>query len=113
MLVAVNAKSGEQAWAERGFPMVSIVHADGKLILLDENGQLTLATVEPKGLTIRSRYTITEKYSLTAPALAGTTLFVRDRKRIVALALGLAEDRIQSVTGRSRPGGIDPMDSRR
>ena len=88
MLVAVNAKSGEQAWAERGFPMVSIVHADGKLILLDENGQLTLATVEPKGLTIQSRYTVTEKYSLTAPALAGTTLFVRDRKRIVALALG-------------------------
>jgi hypothetical protein len=31
---------------------------------------------------------VTERYSLTAPALAGTTLFVRDRKRIVALDLG-------------------------
>ena len=88
MLVAVNAKTGEHLWTERGFPMASIVYADGKLILLDENGQLTLATATPKGLTIRSQCDVTEKYSFTAPALLGTTLFVRDRKTIVALELG-------------------------
>jgi outer membrane protein assembly factor BamB len=88
MLVAVNAKTGEHLWTERGFPMASILHADGKLILLDENGQLTLATATPKGLTIRSQGRVTEKYSLTAPALVGTRLFVRDRKQIVALDLG-------------------------
>lgn len=88
MLVAVNAKTGEHLWTERGFPMASVLHADGKLILLDENGQLTLATATPKGLTIRSQGQVTEKYSLTAPALAGTKLFVRDRKQIVALDLG-------------------------
>ena len=84
----VKAKTGEHLWTERGFPMASIVHADGKLIILDENGQLTLATATPKGLTIRSQSQITEKYSLTAPALAGTKLFVQDRKQIVALELG-------------------------
>ena len=68
--------------------MASILHADGKLILLDENGRLTLATATPKGLTIHSQAEVTEKYSLTAPALAGTRLFVRDRKQIVALDLG-------------------------
>lgn len=88
MLVAISAKTGEHGWTERGFPLVSIVHAGGKLILLDENGQLTLATPGPEGLTERSRCTVTEKYSLTAPALAGTTLFIRDRKRIFALAVG-------------------------
>jgi len=88
MLVAISAKTGEHGWTERGFPLVSIVHAGGKLILLDENGQLTLATPGPEGLTERSRCTVTEKYSLTAPALAGTTLFIRDRKRILALAVG-------------------------
>ena len=88
MLVAVNATTGEHLWTERGFPMASIIHADGKLILLDENGQLTLATASPEGLTIRSQGTVTEKYSLTAPALVGAKLFVRDRKQIVALDLG-------------------------
>jgi hypothetical protein len=68
--------------------LIELTTTDGKLILLDENGQLTLATVEPEGLTSRSRHTVMEKYSLTAPALVGTTLFVRDRKRIVALVLG-------------------------
>lgn len=88
MLVSVGAKTGEHVWTERGYPLVSIVHADGKLIMLDENGQLTLATVGSDGLTVHSRCTVTEKYSLTAPALAGKILFIRDRKRILALALG-------------------------
>jgi len=88
MLVSIGSKTGEHVWTERGYPLVSIVHADGKLILLDENGQLTLATAGPDGLTVQSRFTVTEKYSLTAPALAGKILFIRDRKRILALALG-------------------------
>jgi hypothetical protein len=88
MLVAVNAGTGKHVWTERGFPMASILHADGKLILLDENGRLTLATATSDGLTVHSGHEVTERYSLTAPALAGTTLFVRDRKRIVALDLG-------------------------
>jgi len=86
-LVAVSARTGEHAWSERGFPLASIVHADGKLILLDENGQLTLATVTAEGLSIQSQVIVTEKYSLTSPALAGATLFVRDRKHILALDL--------------------------
>jgi outer membrane protein assembly factor BamB len=86
-LVAVSAKTGEHVWSERGFPLASIVHADGKLILLDENGQLTLATVTAEGFSIQSQGKVTEKYSLTAPALVDTTLFVRDRKHILALDL--------------------------
>jgi len=88
MLVAVKAKTGEHAWTSRGFPLASIVHADGKLILLGESGKLTLATATSKGLTVHSQDEVTEKYSLTAPALVGTTLFVRDRKHILALDLG-------------------------
>jgi len=39
-------------------------------------------------MKIHARHRITEKYSLTAPTLVGTTLYVRDRKNIMALDLG-------------------------
>lgn len=86
--LCVNMETGERLWAQRGFPTASCVRADGKLILLDENGQLSLATATPDGLTVHAQQQITERYSLTVPSLAGTTLYVRDRKHIVALDLG-------------------------
>jgi len=95
-LVALDAATGERAWAERGFPCASILYADGKLILLDENGRLSLATATPKGLTVHSQHQVTQKYSLTAPTLVGRTLFVRDQKRILALDLGSTTRRKQS-----------------
>jgi outer membrane protein assembly factor BamB len=90
MLVALSAATGEQLWAERGFPMASIVHAAGRLILLDENGQLSLAAATAKKLTVHAQFPATEKYSLTAPALVDSVLYLRDRKRILALDLAVA-----------------------
>jgi outer membrane protein assembly factor BamB len=87
ILLAVDFGTGERVWAKRGFPNASCIYADGKLIILDENGQLTLATPTPDGLTIHSQCTVTERYSLTAPTLDGTTLYVRDRRNILALDL--------------------------
>lgn len=92
-LVALDAATGERVWAEPGFPNASILHVGEKLVLLDENGVLTLATPTPEGLTVHSRHAITEKYSLTAPTLVGRTLFVRDQRRILALDLGSAAAR--------------------
>jgi hypothetical protein len=81
--------TGKRVWAKRGFPMASCVAADGKLIVLDQDGQLTLATATREKLTVHSQYKITERYSFTAPTLVGTTLYVKDRKRIMALDLGV------------------------
>lgn len=86
-LVAVDFETGRRKWIARGYPMAACVHADGKLIILDENGQLTLATATPERLRVHSQCHITERYSFTAPTLVGTTLFVRDRKHIMALDL--------------------------
>ena len=89
-MIAIEAKTGKRAWAKRGFSLASCVYADGKLIILDVNGQLALATPTPEGLTVHSQCKVTERYSLSAPALVGTTLYVRDRKNIMALDLGAA-----------------------
>jgi outer membrane protein assembly factor BamB len=88
VLYCTDLRTGELIWVERGYPRASCVHADGKLVILDENGKLTLATATPTGLTVHADHAITEKHSLTAPTLVGTTLYVRDRRHIIALDLG-------------------------
>jgi outer membrane protein assembly factor BamB len=86
-LIAVDAMTGKRVWLEREFPSASVVLAGGKLLLLDQEGQLTLATATPEGLTVHSQCQVTERYSLTAPTLVGKTLYIRDLKRILALDL--------------------------
>ena len=83
----MNLKTGKVAWRKRGFAKSTCVLADGKIIILDEGGQLALAIVSPEGLNVLSKCTITKRYSWAAPTLVGTTLYVRDRKRIMALDL--------------------------
>jgi outer membrane protein assembly factor BamB len=85
--VALDVRTGELAWRERGLGKASFVHADGRLIILDEDGDLTLATPSAEGLRIDSKVHVLEPVAWTAPSLAGTTLYLRDRREIVALDL--------------------------
>ena len=64
------------------------VYADGRLIIFDEDGYLGLATATAEGLAVHSKCKIAERFSWAAPALVGTTLYVRDRRHIMALDLG-------------------------
>jgi outer membrane protein assembly factor BamB len=86
--MAINLKTGETAWRERGFTKANCVYADSKLILLDEDGQLAIAIVDPKGMKILSQAKVAERNTWTAPTLVHKTLYVRDRKKIMALDLG-------------------------
>ena len=87
-LSAVDLKTGRIAWQDRSFSRAQLVYADGKLIILDEDGTLGLATVSPQGLTVLSRAPVLANVAWTPPTLAGTTLYVRDRKNIAAFNLG-------------------------
>ena len=86
--MGVNLRTGEVAWRERGFKKANCVYADEKMIILDEEGELALATVSPGGMKVLSRTKIAEPYAWAAPTLVGTKLFVRDRKHIMAFDLG-------------------------
>lgn len=86
--MSLNIKTGKVAWRERGFKKATCVYGDGKLIILDEDGTLALTTATPEGLTVHSKCTIAERYAWAAPTLVGRTLYVRDRKHIMALDLG-------------------------
>jgi outer membrane protein assembly factor BamB len=84
---AINVKTGKVLWRNRTFPRASFLNVDGRFIILDEDGELLLATPTPEGLTVTSRVALLSNNSWTVPSLAGTRLYLRDRKNIMALEL--------------------------
>jgi outer membrane protein assembly factor BamB len=84
---AIDVKTGKVLWQDRRFSHANFVYADGKFIILDEDGALGLATPTSRGLTVHSQVEILTSRSWTAPTLVGRTLYLRDRKNIMALQL--------------------------
>ncbi len=87
-LMCINAKTGEVKWQSREFPKANFVYADGKFIIVDEDGGVALAQLSPEGAKVLSKTTLLTNNAWTPPSLAGTKLYVRDRKSMVALDLG-------------------------
>jgi hypothetical protein len=85
---AVDVKTGDMLWRDRSVARASLIGVGQHLIILDEDGKLTLATPADSGLTIHAQAQIFSGRSWTVPTLVGTKLFARDRKEIVALELG-------------------------
>ena len=85
--LGLDARTGERLWMDRKFRSTVLVAAGDKLIILNSAGNLGLATATREGITLHSQCPLTEAYSLTAPTLVGTTLYVRDEKHILALDL--------------------------
>ncbi len=84
---AVNVKTGEMPYQDRTFPKTNFVLADGKFIILDEDGNLALATASPTELKVISKVSVLKNLAWTAPTLVGTKLYLRDRRTITALDL--------------------------
>jgi outer membrane protein assembly factor BamB len=88
LISAIDMKTGNIAWQDRAFARAQLLHADGKLIILDEDGALGLATVTPQGIKVLAKANVLSHLSWTPPTLVGTTLYVRDRQNIAAFNLG-------------------------
>ena len=86
-MVAVNADTGEEVWRERTFARAQMVNANGTLVILDEDGELAVASVSSQGLRVHARKEILTSNAWTPPTLVGSMLYVRDRKDILALDL--------------------------
>ena len=86
-LCALDLKTGEILWRERGFAKASLLHADGKFLIADENGMLALASAGRKGLKVLAKSEILQPNAWTVPTLVGSTLYIRDRHDIMALDL--------------------------
>lgn len=84
---ALDAQTGKILWQDRRLSRASFLYADGRFIMMDEDGKLVLASPTPEGLTIHSQVELLTHNAWTVPTLVGKTLYVRDRKVIMALDL--------------------------
>lgn len=89
-LMGIDLKEGRPLWRERGFAKANLLRADGKLIILDEEGHLALATADENGVNVISKFKPLEDKAWTVPTLVGRALYLRDNKRIMAYDIGAA-----------------------
>jgi outer membrane protein assembly factor BamB len=86
---AINRHTGEIIWRDRTLGgAASFLLVEGKLLLIDEEGSLALATASPEGLQIHQRAKVFDSLSRTVPTLIGTTAYLRNEQTIMALEMG-------------------------
>lgn len=83
----INIRTGEMAWRKRGFTKATCLLADGKIILLDEDGKLALIKADPKDMKVLAECELLSRTAWAAPTLSGKTLYLRDRQTIMAIDL--------------------------
>jgi outer membrane protein assembly factor BamB len=87
LYMCVNIRTGQIMWRERSIPRANALLVGGRAILLDEEGVLHLAELSPQGLKVNCSFQALENLAWTPPSIAGTRLYVRDRKSIAAIEL--------------------------
>ena len=86
-MVALNAETGEEMWRERTFARAQMVDANGTLVIVDEDGEIAVASASEQGLRVHARKELLAANAWTPPTIVGGRLYVRDRKDVLALEL--------------------------
>ncbi len=87
-MTAVEVRTGKILWQQRGYQRANMVYAGGKVIILDEDGTLSLATLSPQGIKVLSTtQSLLKNNAWTPPTLVGSQLYIRDRHEMLALDL--------------------------
>lgn len=87
LMTAVELKTGQIKWRERGFAKAQLLYADGKMILTDADGMLALCRATPQKFEVLSKASVLQSIAWTPPTLVGARLYVRDRRTIQAFDL--------------------------
>ena len=87
-LRCIELKSGAVKWTQDGFGCGSMLLADGKLVILTEDGDLVLAKANPDKYEELARATVLDSRPVRAPlALADGKLYGRDGRKLVCWEL--------------------------
>jgi len=86
-MMAVHADTGAEAWRERSFARAQIVESHGTLVIVDEDGDLAVASISEGRLRVHARKAMLTQNAWTPPTLVGSTAYLRDRKEILAVDL--------------------------
>jgi len=86
-LTATSLTDGTQLWKKRGFATSNLLRVGDEYLLLDFDGELALLELDGEGMNVLAQATVNDEKTWTPPTLLGTTLYLRDESRIVALDL--------------------------
>lgn len=86
ILTAMKFETGEVAWRDRSVGKGQIIHADGRLYILSEDGVVGLVEPSPTEYREISRFVIGSRDypTWTLPVIADGTLYLRDQERLYA-----------------------------
>jgi outer membrane protein assembly factor BamB len=87
ILTGVELQTGRVTWQVRDFVKAQLLGADGKLIVLDEDGNLGLGVASPEKFQAVAKWPMLKAIAWTPPTLSGNRLYLRDRRNIMALDL--------------------------
>jgi len=91
LMIAIDARTGDLAWRKRGFALANVIGVGDRLLILDDEGTLALATPGPEGMTVHAEAQVLSAPARTPPTIVGNVVYARDQKTIVALDLGRSE----------------------
>jgi outer membrane protein assembly factor BamB len=86
-LHCVDFMTGKQRWEQRRTKHGTLVLADGRLLLLTEDGQLQIAPAQPTAFEPTSTADVLSGRCWTVPVLCGGRLYTRNLERVVCLDL--------------------------
>ncbi len=86
ILTAMHLESGEVAWKSRSVGKGQIIHADGRLYILGEDGVVGLVDPDPAEYREISRFELErgDFPTWTLPVISGGRLYLRDQGRLYA-----------------------------
>lgn len=88
-LVSMDFATGRVHWRERGFGAGSVTIADGKLIVLSDDGELVIAPATPDAFKPLARFRALEGQCWTVPVLARGRIYCRSSAgELVCLDVG-------------------------
>ncbi|MCB1058377.1 MAG: PQQ-binding-like beta-propeller repeat protein [Acidobacteria bacterium] len=88
ILKAVDLKTGEDVWRQRGFGHGTLLYADGHFIVLGENCKLALVKTDPDAYREVSSVQVLGRKCWTMPTLVDGRLFLRDQETMESLRVG-------------------------
>jgi outer membrane protein assembly factor BamB len=88
LITAVELQTGRIGWQVRDFVKAQLLYADGKLIILDEDGNLGVGLATPERFQALAKWPLLSSVAWSPPTLISDRLYVRDRKVIMALEFG-------------------------
>ncbi|HLJ11203.1 MAG TPA: PQQ-binding-like beta-propeller repeat protein [Planctomycetaceae bacterium] len=82
-----DPKTGKVHWTKSEFPMSNLIVADGRLLIVTDDGQLIVAAASPKGYRELARAQLWTSTTRALPALSNGLLYVRDASKLTCIDL--------------------------